>query len=50
MPEVHDTPAMARVVRGLVYGFFIEYLPLPYDDRMQLLGERADEISAVLLR
>jgi hypothetical protein len=26
---------LARVLRGLIYGFFIEYLPLPYEDRMR---------------
>ncbi len=43
------TPARsARVLRGLVYGFFIEYLPLPYDDRMRYLAQRADEIAEAL--
>ena len=39
----------ARVLRGLIYGFFIEYLPLPYDDRMRYLAQRADEIADVVL-
>ena len=32
-----------------IYGFFIEYLPLPYDDRMRYLAQRADEIAEVVL-
>ena len=40
---------LARVLRGLVYGFFIEYLPLPYEDRMRYLAQRADEIAATVL-
>ena len=48
-PDLPDAARSARVLRGLVYGFFIEYLPLPYDDRMRYLGQRADEIAATLV-
>ena len=47
-PELDGRDRLARVLRGLVYGFFIEYLPLPYDDRMRFLAQRADEISEVI--
>lgn len=40
---------LARVLRGLIFGFFVEYLPLPYDDRMRYLGQRADEIAVTVL-
>jgi AcrR family transcriptional regulator len=40
---------LARVLRGVIFGFFIEYLPLPYDDRMRYLSQRADEIAATVL-
>jgi AcrR family transcriptional regulator len=47
-PELEGRARVARVLRGVVYGFFIEYLPLPYDDRMRYLAQRADEIAAVV--
>jgi AcrR family transcriptional regulator len=47
-PELDGRERLARVLRGLVYGFFIEYLPLPYDDRMRFLAQRADEIAEVI--
>lgn len=47
--DVELPPAFARVLRGAIYGFFIEYLPLPYDDRMRYLAQRAEEIAQVLL-
>jgi hypothetical protein len=37
------------VLRGVVYGFFIEYLPLPFADRMHFLSQRADEIAEVFV-
>jgi AcrR family transcriptional regulator len=40
--------AAARLLRGAIYGFFIEYLPLPRRDRDILLATRADEIAGVL--
>jgi AcrR family transcriptional regulator len=48
-PELDDTAARARVLRGVIYGFFIEYLPLPYEDRTRFLAQRADEIAEVLV-
>jgi AcrR family transcriptional regulator len=48
-PDLDGPPAWARVLRGSIYGFFIEYLPLPYDDRMRLLAQRSDEIAEVLV-
>jgi AcrR family transcriptional regulator len=48
LPEAAGGP-MARVLRGTVFGFFIEYLPLPYDDRMRFLSQRADEVARVLV-
>jgi len=39
----------ARVLRGVIYGFFIEHLPLGLDDRQRLLARRADEVAAVLI-
>jgi AcrR family transcriptional regulator len=47
-PDVAGAARSARVLRGLVYGFFIEYLPLSYADRMRYLGQRADEIAEAL--
>jgi AcrR family transcriptional regulator len=44
-----DRVAFARVLRGLIYGFFVENLPLPAADRMQFLDKRATEISRVVL-
>jgi AcrR family transcriptional regulator len=48
-PELDGRVRLARVLRGLIYGFFIEYLPLPYDDRMRYLEQRAAEIAETLL-
>jgi AcrR family transcriptional regulator len=48
-PDLDAAPTLARVLRGSIYGFFIEYLPLPYEDRMRLLAQRADEIAEVLI-
>jgi AcrR family transcriptional regulator len=48
-PDLEVSPVLPRVLRGSVYGFFIEYMPLPYEDRMQLLAQRADEIAMVLI-
>jgi AcrR family transcriptional regulator len=44
-----ETPTVARVLRGTIYGFFVENLPLPYDDRMRYLRKRAREVAAVLV-
>lgn len=50
LPDVPgDRVAFARVLRGLVYGFFVENLPLPAADRMHFLDKRADEIARVVL-
>jgi len=48
-PDVDQPPALARVLRGSIYGFFIEYLPLAFEDRMRFLSQRADEVAEVLL-
>lgn len=40
---------VTRVLRGAVYGFFVEVLPLPRDDRVRLLRSRAAEIAQVLV-
>jgi AcrR family transcriptional regulator len=48
-PDIDRPPALARVLRGSIFGFFIEYLPLPFEDRMRYLGQRADEVARVLL-
>jgi AcrR family transcriptional regulator len=44
-----EAEVLARVLRGTIYGFFVENLPLPYDDRMRFLARRAREVAAVLL-
>jgi AcrR family transcriptional regulator len=49
LPELAEPDVVARVLRGLVYGFFIEYLPLPYDDRMRFSALRADEIAGLVV-
>ena len=40
----------ARVLRGIIYGFFVEHLPLGTDDRARLLERRASEVAAVFTR
>jgi AcrR family transcriptional regulator len=48
--DVPGEPAvMARVLRGLIYGFFVEHLPLPHEDRMRYLRQRAREAAAVFM-
>jgi hypothetical protein len=37
------------VLRGLIYGFFIETMPLPRAGRRDLLAQRAQEIASVFL-
>ena len=49
LPDIEPPSALARVLRGSIYGFFIEYLPLPFDDRMRYLSQRADEIAEVFV-
>lgn len=44
-----DPVATARVLRGLIYGFFVEHLPLPAAERTRLLDRRAAEVAAVIL-
>lgn len=39
----------ARVLRGIIYGFFVEHLPLSADDRSRLLERRATEVATVLV-
>lgn len=49
-PDVAWDPVVtARVLRGLIYGFFVEHLPLPAADRARLLGRRAAEVASVVL-
>ncbi len=49
VPEIEgDLVIFARVLRGMVFGFYIEMLPLVYEDRMVFLRRRATEIGAVL--
>ncbi|MBI2705428.1 MAG: TetR/AcrR family transcriptional regulator [Actinobacteria bacterium] len=43
-----DRTVTARVLRGTIYGFFIEYLPLKSNDRAKLFKKRAAEIASVL--
>jgi AcrR family transcriptional regulator len=51
VPEVDDpSGTTARVLRGVVYGFFVEHLPLPGRDRDLLLARRADDVADVFLR
>jgi AcrR family transcriptional regulator len=45
-----DPRLNARVLRGLIYGFFIELMALPARDRRDLLANRADEIATVFTR
>lgn len=49
----HDLPLeparTARVLRGVIYGFFVEHLPLAVDDRRRLLARRAEEIALVFV-
>jgi AcrR family transcriptional regulator len=49
-PEIPgDRRIVARVLRGAVYGFFVEHLPLPVEERAGLLARRAEEIAVVLV-
>lgn len=45
-----DLRVNARVLRGLIYGFFIETMPLPGADRHGFLDKRAAEIASVFVR
>jgi AcrR family transcriptional regulator len=50
VPELpDDTTVVARVLRGCVYGFFVEYLPLPRADRDPFFRKRADEMARVFM-
>jgi AcrR family transcriptional regulator len=44
-----ERAVMARVLRGAIYGFFVEVLPLPRHERVHLLHARAAEIAQVLV-
>ncbi len=46
-----DAPrtTVARTLRGIVYGFFVEHLPFGADDRARMLRRRAVEVAAVLI-
>jgi len=44
-----DALVTARVLRGLIYGFFVEHLPLAAPERTRLLARRAVEVAAVIL-
>lgn len=43
-----DRDVAARVLRGLIYGFWIETIPMSVDDRALHLGMRAAEIASIL--
>jgi AcrR family transcriptional regulator len=43
-----DSTTTARVLRGVIYGFFVEHLPLPAGDRERILAKRADEVAKLL--
>jgi AcrR family transcriptional regulator len=48
-PDAADgQPRLGRVLRGVIYGFFIESLPLPDDDRFRLLAGHAEETGRVV--
>jgi len=44
-----DLHVTARVLRGLIYGFFIEMMPLPREARATFLAQRAEEVAAVVI-
>ena len=44
-----DRVIFTRVLRGSIYGFFLELMAVEPADRLALLAPRADEIGAVLL-
>jgi len=44
-----DLHITARVLRGLIYGFFIEMMPLPREARAAFLGPRAEEVASVVI-
>lgn len=44
-----DRVSFTRVLRGSIYGFFLELMAVDAPDRLALLAPRADEIGAVLL-
>jgi hypothetical protein len=45
-----DRVASARVLRGTIYGFYVETLAMPPAERLAYLAPRADEIARVLAR
>ena len=44
-----DRATTARVLRGMIYGFYIENLPLGRGDRIKSLKKRAVEVASVLV-
>lgn len=48
--ELGSNTVSARVLRGVIYGFFVEYLPLAADDREPFFRKRADEVARVFVR
>jgi AcrR family transcriptional regulator len=49
VPEVgDDVVIVSRVLRGMIFGFYIELLALPFEDRMVFLRRRAVEIGLVI--
>lgn len=42
--------AVARVLRGAIYGFFIEHLVLPPESRLRHLRPRADDLARTIAR
>jgi AcrR family transcriptional regulator len=45
-----DRATFVSVLRGSIYGFFLEMMAVDRADRLALLAPRADELGAVLLR
>jgi AcrR family transcriptional regulator len=45
-----DRATFVSVLRGSIYGFFLELMAVDGPDRLALLAPRADELGAVLLR
>ncbi len=49
-PDWSAPPApVARALRGVIYGFFVEHLPLASVDRNRFLSKRAEEVAEVFL-
>ncbi len=50
LPElIGDAEVNARVLRAVVYGFYVETIPLPVGDRQALRGPRASEVASIFV-